>query len=306
MSTEDALNYFKIQGDDDNSTAKFYGNPNILGNTDYTSVTLDSLGFTVDAVKNQLTGMEEDLTDPVTNEPYQDSYYQAFMEQAVAMAEKEFDIVIRPRRNTDRLDFYREDFNSFVYVRTYERPILHVNQVKMYLNDQTILNYPDKWLKVTNRLGQIELQPSLLAGGYNASVQVPYLSTSGYPFGTPPVPQDQFSPQMLGVDYIAGMIPQPSDEIGINREYYPHPDLIAYCAKYAAIEVLERWGRTVIGAGIAGFDVSIDGISTQVNSTQSAEYTASTADINLMQDDMKHIRETLTSYYGGNNIGFIA
>jgi len=82
--------------------------------------------------------------------------------------------------------------------------------------------------------------------------------------------------------------------------------LIAYAAKYAAIEVLERWGRTAIGAGIAGFDVSIDGISTNVNSTQSAENTASTADIKLMQADMKHMKDTLMEYYGGRNVGFIA
>lgn len=307
MSTQDAMNYFDTSGNTDDPLAKnYYGNPDNLNGVDYTKITLDDLGFTVAAVKNQLTGMEEDLTDPITGEPYPDSYYEAFMNQAVSMAEKEFDIVIRPRLDHDRLDFYRGDFDSFMYVRTYERPILHVDQVKLYLNDQTILDYPDRWIKVTNRLGQIELQPSLLAGGFNASLQVPYLSISGYPFGVPPVSQDQFSPQMIGVRYVAGMIPQPPDQAGINRDYYPHPDLIAYCAKYAAIEVLERWGRVAIGAGIAGFDVSIDGISTSVDSTQSAENTASTADIKLMQADMKHMKDTLTNYYGGRNIGFIA
>ena len=307
MSTENAMNYFKTPDNSNDPLAKnYYGNPDNSDGVDYTKITLEDLGFTVDAVKLQLTGMMDELTDPVTGEPYPDSYYESFMEQAVSQAEKEFDIVIRPRLNHDKLDFYRGDFDSFMYVRTYEKPILHVEQVKMYLNDQTILDYPDKWIKVTNRLGQVELQPSLLAGGFNASMQVPYLSISGYPFGVPPVSQDQFSPQSIGLTYLAGMIPQPADQHGINRDYYPHPDLIAYCAKYAAIEVLERWGRTVIGAGIAGFDVSIDGISTNVNSTQSAENTASSADIQLIQADMKHIKATLTEYYGGRNIGFIA
>lgn len=307
MSTENAMNYFKTPDNSNDPLAKnYYGNPDNSNGTDYTKITLDDLGFTVDAVKTQLTGMLDELTDPITGDPYPDSYYESFMEQAVSQAEKEFDIVIRPRLNYDKLDFYRGDFDSFMYVRTYERPILHVKQVKMYLNDQTILDYPDRWIKVTNRLGQIELQPSLLAGGFNASMQVPYLSISGYPFGVPPVSQNEFSPQMLGVEYIAGMIPQPEDQKGINRDYYPPKELIAFCAKNAAIEVLEKWGRTVIGAGIAGFDVSIDGISTSIDSTSSAENTAVTADIILMQNDMKPMREQLLNYYGGRNIGFIA
>lgn len=78
------------------------------------------------------------------------------------------------------------------------------------------------------------------------------------------------------------------------------PDLIAYIAKDAAIEVLERWGRLILGAGIAGYSISMDGISSSIDSTQSAENTGSTADIKLLQTDMKDIRNALKSYYGYN------
>lgn len=306
MSTQDAMNYYKISDDYPGSATKYYGNPNYVDGVDWKSINFDSLGLNADIVKDQLRGMELDLLDPVTNEPYDDAYYQNFVTKAVAETEKDLDIVIRPRLVNDRLDYYKNDFNSWMFTHTMYRPILHVEEILLYFNQMPIQKYPDEWIKVTNRLGEINLQPTVLqAGSSMGMMYTPYTMSNNFPLGMPNPSGDFFSPQMIGVSYVAGMLPiAPGDE-GLNYDYTIQPDLKAYIAKQAAIEVLERYGRVAIGAGIASESVSLDDAHVSIDSTQSAENTATTADITLMKEDMKSLRDHLINYYGGNNIGFI-
>lgn len=286
----------------------YYGNPNYVKGVDYTQITLDKLGFTVDAIKQQLQGINADIIDPLTGEPYPDSLYQSLMYQAVAEAEKQFDIVIRPRLVADRSDYYRNNYNSFMFLHTNNRPILHVENIQLKFNNMPIINYPDEWIKVENRVGQLQIQPSILMQSYigtmSPTIAFPVMNPYGY---TPDnYCNHEFAPQMIGVKYVAGMIPQTEENAGITTDVTPPPDLIAYTAKLGAIEILERWGRSIIGAGIAGQSVSIDGISTSIQTTASAENTATTADIDLMKKDMEHIKNGLLSYYGDRNFGIIA
>lgn len=311
-----AQNYFKTPDQDqtiDSSNEMFYGNPKRIHDlTLLPKINYDTLGFTVQSVKDQLLGMSDDLlslfgtnrnlTNPNTGLTYEDSYYQSFLNQKLAETEKELNIVIRPHLVNERVDYNQTEYNSYTYIRTNERPIIQVQKLKMMFSNEPVMDYPDGWLKVNNLFGQVEVQPTLLL--QSATGTLPNnLTVAGYPASPAsliPYSNPNFIPQMFGVSYIAGMLPQPPEEVGINREWYPHPDLIAYVAKKAAIEVLERWGRTILGAGIAGFSTNVDGIETQINSTQSAEYTGSTADINLMKEDMESMRANLQAYYGMN------
>lgn len=304
MSTEAAKNYFKIQNENP-SFHDYYGNPKPL--TDLSilpQITLESLGLTVASVKEQLLGMGQDLVDPETGKGYPDSFYEHMIEQAVANTEKELDIVIRPRVTLDRQDFNLTEANSLMFLRTYERPIIQVEDLSMGYNNQMLYKFPDEFVKVNNLYGQIEIQPSLLMNMTNgASPQS--IPVTAFPFvwandsyGLSSSPN--FVAQMIGIKYVAGMLPPDPAERGINRAWYIHPDLVAYVAKKATIEVLERWGRLILGAGIAGYSLNVDGISTSVNSTQSAENTGSTADIKLLQTDMKSLKDNLMNYYGHN------
>lgn len=311
-----AQRYFKTPNKDDaidDANEMFYGNPKRIHDlTLLPKITLETLGFTIQSVKDQLLGMSDDLLslfgtnrnliNPNTGKTYEDSYYQSFINQTVATTEKELNIVIRPRIVNERIDYNQTEYNSYTYVRTAERPIVQVQKFKLMFSNEPIMDYPDEWLKVSNLFGQVEVQPTLLL--QSATGTLPNnLTVAGYPASPAeliPYSNPNFIPQMFGIQYIAGMLPQPSEEAGINREWYPHPDLIAYVAKKAAIEVLERWGRTILGAGIAGFSTSVDGISTSINSTQSAEYTGSTADINLMKEDLADMKSSLMAYYGLN------
>lgn len=308
-----ARSYFSIDNSDEASTSMFYGNPkrihdiSLLDKIDY-----DALGFTAQSVKDQLLGMDNDLLNmfgvtknlinPDTNKPFEDDYYDAWINQMVAQTEKELNIVIRPRVINERIDYNQTEYNSYMYLRTSEKPIIQVQKLVMMFSNQPLMDYPDEWIKVSNLFGQVEVQPTLLM--QNAVGTLPNnLTIAGYPASPAnmiPYNNPNFIPQMFGISYIAGMLPQPPQEKGINRYWYPHPDLIAYVAKKAAIECLERWGRTILGAGIAGYGIQVDGISSQINSTQSAEYTGSTADINLLKEDMQNLGNSLKAYYGIN------
>lgn len=305
-SYQEIKDYFKGSP---NSESDYYGNPNYLKNLPtgftYEDVTLEDLGFTKDRVLFELKGISfDDLTNSNTGEEYTDEEFAILIQEAVSQVEKELDIVIRPRLVNDRKDFYQNNVQDWMYTRVDARPILHVNQLKLYFNSQTILDYPDDWIKVSNRVGQLQIQPSLWMQGQpllNQDAMLP-----AYPIGMPYITSKDNAPQMIGVSYVAGMLPRLKGQEGIDRDYYVPQSLLSYVAKYAAIFILERFGRAILTPGIAGYGVTMDGVSSNIQTTASAENSATSGEIHNLQEDMAPLKKALISYYGGNNIGIIA
>ena len=298
MSNQDVLNYFQVKGEK-GTIQRYAGNPDLTLGQDYSKVTLEDLGLNIDLIKNELMGMNNDLVDPVTGKPYPDDFYNQILERAVAEAEKIFDVAILPRVQVDRMDYHREDFNAFAYLQTNYRPILQVNDLTLYYNNQTILSVPDEWLKVTNRTGQIQVSPSVLMQGLNTTINPTIYPIINSPYGMTPSPyqETEFAPQMLGVTYVTGMMPR-TGRAGVNYDWMIQPDMLGYIAKLAAIEILERYGRSILGPGIASYSVHVDGIGTNVDTTQSPEFAATSGEIRNLQDDMKSIEQRLRKFYG--------
>lgn len=298
MSNQDVLNYFQVKGEK-GTIQRYAGNPDLTLGQDYSKVTLEDLGLNIDLIKNELMGMNNDLVDPVTGKPYPDDFYNQMLERSVAEAEKIFDVAILPRVQVDRMDYHREDFNAFAYLQTNYRPILQVNDLTLYYNNQTILSVPDEWLKVTNRTGQIQVSPSVLMQGLNTTITPTIYPIINSPYGMTPSPyqETEFAPQMLGVTYVAGMMPR-TGRAGVNYDWMIQPDMLSYIAKLAAIEILEKWSRNIIGAGIASYSVHIDGIGTDLNTTASPENSAATAEVKQLQTDMAPLEKHLKAFYG--------
>lgn len=305
MANQDVLDYFQVV-DDAGVIQKYNGNPDYSLGDKYKQVTLESLGINKDLVKNELLGMDQDLVDPVTGKEYPDSFYNLIIDRSVAQAEKIFDVAILPRLQVDKLDYHRNDFNAFSYLQTNYRPILNIKDLRLYYNNQNIMKIPDEWVKVTNRSGQIQVSPSVLMQGLNTTINPTLYPILNTPYGMTPSPyqQAEFAPQMLGVTYVAGMMPREGKR-GLNRDYMMQPDMLAYIAKLAAIEILERFGRNIISPGIASYNVSIDGVSTGVDTSVSAEHSATSGEIINLQNDMKPIEKSLKEFYGSPQIGWI-
>lgn len=304
MANQDVLDYFQVV-DDAGAIQKYNGNPDYSLGDKYKQVTLESLGINKDLVKNELLGMDQDLVDPVTGEEYPDSFYNLIIDRSVAQAEKIFDVAILPRLQVDKLDYHRNDFNAFSYLQTNYRPILNIKDLRLYYNNQNIMKIPDEWVKVTNRSGQIQVSPSVLMQGLNTTINPTLYPILNTPYGMTPSPyqQAEFAPQMLGVTYVAGMMPRDGKR-GLNRDYMMQPDMLAYIAKLAAIDLLEKYGRSILGPGIASYNVSVDGISTSTDTTQSAMNSATAGEIRNLQEDMKPIEKSLKEFYGNPEVGW--
>lgn len=305
MQNNNVRNYFKVKGEK-GVLQQYNGNPDYALGDKYKQITLESLGINKKLVQNELLGMNQELVDPVTGEPYPDDFYQLVIDRSVAQAEKIFDVAILPRLQVDKLDYHRNDFNAFAYMNTLYKPILNVEDILLYYNNQSILHVPDEWIKVTNRTGQLQVSPSVLMQGLNTTINPTIYPIINSPYGMTPSPyqETEFSPQMLGVTYVAGMMP--NEKRGINYDYMIQPDMLSYIAKLAAIEILERYGRSIIAPGIASYNVSVDGISTGVNTTLSATNSGTAGEIRNLQSDMVPIEKSLKSFYGTNNeVGFI-
>lgn len=277
-----------------------HNNPKMIDISTIDSYTLDSFGLTIDAVKANHFGI--DITDPRTGEHLPDAFYKSKIEAAVALAEKMLDIVILPRYVTEHADFYRNDFESFMYIHAAQKPVLQLEKVALEYGPQMVFNYPPDWWRVYQLNGHFEMLPTLLlSGGSNLSLAQAY---SGYPMiaGVPYTTGNEFAPQMFHVEYVAGMLP-PARR-GVTQPYEMHPDLWNLIVKIALKEVFQQWGRLIIGAGIANMTFSIDGVSQSIDTTQSAMYGGAYADISQLDRDIEQLYNGLKSYYGVN-IGLI-
>jgi len=278
-----------------------HNNPMQVDPDKVNNYTLADYGLTVDAVKLNHFGI--DITDPRTGEHLPDAFYKSKIEAAVAQAEKMLDIVILPRTIMEHHDFYRNDFQSFMHIKTYRKPILQATNVRLEYGGAMIFNYPAKWWRVYNLEGQLEMLPTYMLAGEQGSLNLAQ-AFSGYPViaGLPYTVGDQFAPQMFHVEYIAGMLP-PARE-GVTQPYEMHPDLWNMIIKMALRECFEQWGRLIIGAGISNMTLSFDGVSQSIDSTQTAMYGGASADIVQLDRDIQDLYTGLKSYYG-NNLGII-
>jgi len=279
-----------------------HNNEQLIDRDKVNSYTLEDYGLTVDAVKINHFGIA--VTDPRTGEELPDAFYKAKIEQAVAQVEKMLDIVILPRYVREHHDFHRNDFDSFMFIHVHRRPIVQMERIRMEYGGSSVFEYPTKWWRVNKLPGHIEMLPTLMLAGEGTTMNVSQIY-SGYPMisGIPSlVGNNNYAPQLFHVEYIAGMLP-PSRS-GVTEQHEMHADLWTLIIKVALKELLQQWGRLIIGAGIANMSVSIDGVSQSIDTTQSAMYGGASADIMQIDRDIADLVPALKSYYG-MNLGLI-
>lgn len=260
--------------------------------------TLADYGLTADTVKAYMYAVK--VLDPETGKEMGEAFYNHVLEVAIGKAEKELDIAILPRFEEEHHDYHQSDFNSFMYTHTFKRPILQVEALSLEMNGRAMYRYPSNWWKVYNLAGHIELYPTaLMQSGGTGGMGYDQVF-SGYPqlAGMPPAGGANYAPQMIHVNYIAGLVPR--ERAGVSRDWEMPADLEQLIIKYALKEVFQVWGRLIVGAGIASKTLIIDGVSESIETTQSAMYTGSAADIILIDDDIAKLTANLKSFYGFN------
>jgi len=274
-------------------------NPKLVTPEDLETLTMADYNLTPASVKAYMYGL--DVVDPKTGEPIGDEFYQHTLENAVTQAEHLLDIAIFPRQEREYHDFHSEEFNSYVYTHVFKRPIIQVEKFSLGMNGRDLYNYPRDWWNVYNLSGHIEVLPSPLMQASNSMGAV---SPTGQPFpmvyASRPGTSPGFAPQMIEIDYIAGLLPRKNAMY--NKQWEMPATLEKLVLKIAVREIFQMWGRLLVQPGLAHTSLSMDGISESMGTTQSAMYGAVSADINQINEDIKELEATLRSYFGSNFI----
>lgn len=292
-----------VQFDYNNGSTYDINNPKRIDLAKIDDVTPADIGLTPYMIKKYMFGLK--IVDPDTKQELDDSVYEHLIDTKIPYAEQQLGIAILPRIiANERHDYYANDFMHYNYIQTYERPILQVNSVEMMYNNQRLEKFPTSWLKVYTRTGEIEINPAVIVGDSNvlnggeAYMNGTQAISSAPLWGLPGIASTDVVPQALQYTYVAGMLPP--TRRGITRDWEVPLDLVQLIAKYVLRELLEIWGDLIIGAGIAGESLSIDGISESTTTTQSAMYTGGSARIKLIDDTIASLEQGLRNRYGYN------
>lgn len=276
------------------------GNPKHIDREAIDDITLADYGWTPDAIKyHYMYGIT--VQNPDTGKPMGDEFYNHALEVAISKAEKALDITILPDIMHEMRDYNETEFNSYMFVHAYNKPILQVENLQLQFNGRPIYKYPANWWKVDNLAGHVQLFPTaLMQTGNIMSYDAVF---NGYPqlAGVYPPSGARFAPQMIQLEYVAGMLPR---RRGRRAKPWEVPaDLEQLVIKYALKEIYQVWGNLIIGAGIANKTLSVDGITETIGTTQSAMYGGASAQILQINEDIKELISGLQAYYGSNMIG---
>lgn len=275
------------------------GNPKHIDLKELDNVTMADYGWTPEAVKAYMFGIT--VQNPDTGQPMGDDFYNHILERAIGKAERALDISILPDVNSEMRDYHETEFNSYMFVHAYKKPILQVENLQLQFNGRPIYKYPANWWKVEHLAGHVQLFPTaLMQTGQSMSYDAVF---NGYPqlAGVYPPSGATFAPQMIHLEYVSGMLPR--SKSARNKPWEIPGELEQLVIKYTLKEIYQIWGNLIIGAGIANKSLDIDGISETIGTTQSAMYGGASAQILQINEDIKELLNGLRSYYGFNTIG---
>lgn len=191
-----------------------------------------------------------DLTDDAGN-PMPDTLFELYIDSAIALVEGKLDIQLACEVIEDeRHDYYVQEYNKFVWFKTFKAPIQSVQSVQLVLpTEQPVINYLPEWIHFDKHAGHIEIVPGagqIVLGQTGAFLPVV--------FGG----QD-YLPQALRISYTAGYDP---DKIPADLK-----EAIGMLASFGPLGIA---GDLILGAGIAGETLSLDGLTQTIQTTSSA------------------------------------
>lgn len=242
------------------------------------------------------------IRDRETGEEMPEESYQNALDTAISLLEHYLDISISPVKGyKEYLDYNQNEYYDWGYLQLLNFPVEAVNSVKLvYFRDdngevdetQTI-QIPQNWLRVIAHDGIVRMVPN---GKFPANLQV---GNGGfYPelFSVAKVPHAWEVNYDFG--FCDGQVP-----VLLNQAI----------SMIAAIIMLISAGHLILGAGIAGTSISLDGLSQSIQTTQSAEnsgFSSTIKDISdklfgKTQNDPMSMMNILKAYYKGSTMTII-
>lgn len=266
----------------------------------YRPVLIDSTGVKPDINQSERKGVNTEFESIMTVEelkmlylfgldltndegvPYPDSLYVHYILKGIDDLERNLDIRLLPQRFDERHDFYRRDYEHYMFLRLREYPIIQVDEIALdYPAGENIISFDKSWFRVDKDGGTVQVLPArgtftqlliTAAGGFLPVV-----------FGG-----SDFIPDIIKVVYFAGF------ELGKLPT-----NLKDMVGKYAAMGPLNIAGDLLGGAGIASQSIGIDGLSQSFNTTSSATNAGYGARLIRYDKEIKDQMPKLRSYYKG-------
>jgi hypothetical protein len=244
-----------------------------------------------------------DLTNDL-GEEYPDSLFAFWIRNAVDWLEKKLDIPIIPVEiPEERHDYYRDDYDKYIYLQLNRYPVISIEEVKLVLpGEQVVQTFEQSWLHPERHSGQVQLVPgtgtagSILLGASGAWLPVIYGN-------------NKFVPDAFRVKYTAGFGKPPPTGCGNTSVSHPDPQLdkvpniiAELVGKVAAFGPLNIAGDLLGGAGIASQSIGIDGLSQSFNTTSSATSAGYGARLIQYNKEIKDQVPTLYRHYHGNRV----
>jgi hypothetical protein len=260
---------------------------NILGKKSEPLVTVEKLRNT------WLFGVK--IRDKETGEEFPDESYQNAIDTAISLLEHYLDVSIAPVRNfIEYKDYSLNDYENWGFFQLNNFPVEAITKLRLvYFRDEdaqpiVVQEIPTAWLRLQPHDGIVRMIPNTK---YPANLQI---GANGGFF--PELLRAQNIPQAWEFTYdygfCDGMIPSLLNQA---------------ISMVAAIICLITAGHLILGAGIAGTSISLDGLSQSIQTTQSAEnsgFSSVIKDISdklygKTKDDPFAIMTILKNYYKG-------
>lgn len=230
-------------------------------------------------------------------QPFPDSLFAFYIINAVDWLEKKLDIPILPRVYPDeRHDYYREDYDRYLWMKLNRSPVIAINEVKIVLpGEQVVQVFERDWIHVQRHDGQLQMVPgtgtagTILLGASGAWLPLIYGS-------------NRFIPDAFRVAYEAGFgLPSSCDGVTVrDPDYDVFPRVIVeLVGKIASFGPFNIAGDLIIGAGIANTSLSIDGLSQTVGTTSSATNSGYGSRLVQYSKEIKDQIPSLRRYYKG-------
>jgi hypothetical protein len=229
--------------------------------------------------------------------PYSNAMFVWYIKAAVDWIEKRLDLPILPRIYPDeRQDYYKYDYNKYIWLKLNHYPVIGVNEVKLVLpGEQVVKVFEKDWLHIQRAEGQLQMVPgtgtagTILLGASGAWIPLIYGA-------------NKFIPDAFRVSYEAGF-GRPRDPNAVSPrdpelDQFP-PDIKHIVGMIASLGPFNVAGDMIAGAGIASSSIGIDGLSQSVSTTASATNAGYGARIIQYQKDIKDQLPHLLRYYKG-------
>jgi hypothetical protein len=241
------------------------------------------------------------IVDRLTGKEFTEDALQQYIDNAISMLEHYLDISISPVKKFEEFkDYYLNDYAEWGYFQLHNYPVKCIRQLDLvYFRDEdnvpiSIQTIPNSWLRLQSHDGIVRMIPN---ARFPANLQV---SSSGAFF--PEILRSQQVPHAWRFTY----------DYGFDTGCVPVL-LNQAIGTIAAIQALIVGGHLILGAGIAGTSISLDGLSQSIQTTQSAEnsgYSSVIKDYSdklygKTKDDPYSILRILKDFYKGSQMNIL-